>query len=100
MPVLSAIPFKIQRLPFTAAAGLLPVVAPITCTAVSIINLTTGDAEIHSDDSGTAFGILAPGHERVFLLPQSGPNLTQFRNGTYAFFLKVTVDGTMLVIWS
>lgn len=93
-----ACPFRVERLVLTAGQ-LTGVTPPIICSSVTVANRTGSDLEIHSDDSGTHYGIVADGFEERFDCSQSGSATALFRPGQFNFYLRSSGGGTVVVSW-
>lgn len=97
MPTPAAVPFKVQR-PVLLALTLTEVVAPFTCQSVTVGNATAGDLQIHTDQGGSNYLVVAAGFERVIWLPQ--PTSGQFRKDGVAFWLLAAQAGTVVLTWA
>ena len=94
-----ACPFRIVRL--TLIAGTLtPITPPITCSSVTISNRTTGDLELHSDDSGSDYGVITTCFEERIDLSQSGSATALYRTGQINFYLRAIDGGDVVLSWS
>jgi hypothetical protein len=92
-------PFRIQRIALSPGV-LTPITPPMICSSVTVANRTGADIEIHSDNSGTDYGIVSDGFEERFDLSQSGAATAVYRPGQINFYVKSTPGGTIVVSWS
>lgn len=98
MPIV-ACPFRIERL--TLVQNIVtPITPPIHCSSVTIANNTTGDLKLHTDDSGTHYGIISSCFEERVDLSQSGSATALFRPGQINFYLEAAVAGDIVLTWT
>lgn len=91
-------PFRVERV-LLVAGELTPITPPITCSSCTVANRTGADIEIHSDDSGSSYGIVSDGFEERFDCSQSGSATALFRTGQVNFYVKSAGGGTIVVSW-
>lgn len=86
--------FRITRAAVSAGA-LTAVLPPVTCTEVTILNLTTGDLQVHTNSDETEFLIIAASYRDTFDMKTKW-----FTAGDLAFWLKPSATGTVVLLWS
>lgn len=94
-----ACPFRIERK--TLIAGeMTAITPPITCSSVTISNRTDDDLEVHSDNSGTHYGIITTCFEERIDLSQSGSATSLFHDSSEVFYLKSAAGGLVVLTWT